>query len=89
MTVLPGYGRAPVFEVVKPTVQFASAPATAEDGVTERLETAWAAVTVNAAVAFLVSADVDTVVVADPVAVGLVTSVSTTESASPALAELP
>ncbi len=40
-------------------------------------------------VAVLVSAEVDTVVVAVPVVVGLVTSLSKTESTSPALAELP
>ena len=87
VTVLPGYGRAPVDDVVKPTVQSVVALTAVEDGATERLETAWAAVRVTDLVAVLVSADVDTVVVADPVVVGLVTSLSTTESTSPTFTE--
>ncbi len=78
-----------MFDVVKPTVQSVVAPTAVEDGETDRFATAWAAVSVTDFVAVLVSAEVETVVVADPVAVGLVTSVSTTESTSPALAELP
>jgi hypothetical protein len=87
VTLLPGYGKPPEAEVVKPAVQTASAPAAVDDGVTDRLFTALAVVMETEAVAALVSEVVDTEVVADPVVVGLVTPLRVTDSWSPAFTE--
>ena len=76
-------------DVVKPIFQFVVAPAAVEVGATETVETDLAAVTVNDLDAPVVSELVEMVVETEPVLVGLVTSVSTTDSTSPALAEYP
>ena len=76
-------------DVVKPIVQLVVAPAAVEVGDTETVETDFAAVIVTDLETPWVSELVDTVVLTEPVLVGLVTSTSTTERTSPALAEYP
>ena len=80
---------APVDDVVKPIVQLARAPAAVDDGNTVKLATDWGVVMVNALVDDFESDEVVTVVVADPVVVGLVSPVRTTETTSPEFTGLP
>jgi hypothetical protein len=78
-----GPSRAPVAEAPKPMVHVAWAPAAVDEGETDNPVTALGVVMETEAVAALVSADVDTEVEVEPVALGLVTPLRATDSTSP------
>jgi hypothetical protein len=88
--VLPALpSRSPEDEVVNPIVQVVMAPATDDEGVTDTDLTDCADVTEAEAVTDVVSELVTTLVVVEPVVVGLVTPAMDTVTASPAGTEYP